>query len=157
MFGQIFINISWRAPIVLHTLTRSKDLSASFWHPDDYAQRPLDTKLLLKEKLVSELLCFPQALKGTTMIVLLSSEPYWRAWDTRKPQSIRNNHMCKGLMCLHQLCRSICCETEANNHLFKYIICPVHQVPVLIFSELPLWGRCTGWWCCRSPDCSWWS
>ncbi|TNN89466.1 hypothetical protein EYF80_000069 [Liparis tanakae] len=46
--------------------------------PDDYAQRPLDTTLLLKEKLVSELLCFPQAPNGTTIIVLLSSEPYWR-------------------------------------------------------------------------------
>lgn len=44
--------------------------------PAAYAQRPLDTKLLLKEKLVSELLCFPQAPNGTTMIVLLSSEPY---------------------------------------------------------------------------------
>lgn len=49
--------------------------------PEDYAQRPLDTKLLLNEKLVSELLCFPHAPKGTTMIVLLSSEPYWRAWE----------------------------------------------------------------------------
>lgn len=42
----------------------------------DYAQRPLDTKLLLKEKLASELPCLPQAPKGTTIIVLLSSEPY---------------------------------------------------------------------------------
>jgi hypothetical protein len=40
------------------------------------AHRPLEAKLLLNEKLISEFLYFPQAPKGTTTAVLLSSVPY---------------------------------------------------------------------------------
>lgn len=43
------------------------------------AHRPLEAKLLLNEKVTSEFLYFPQAPKGTTTAVVLSSVPYWMA------------------------------------------------------------------------------
>lgn len=48
--------------------------------PCDQAHRPLEAKLLLNEKLISEFLYFPQAPKGTTTAVLLSSVPYCMAY-----------------------------------------------------------------------------
>lgn len=52
------------------------DAQKPWLQSSNQAHRPLEAKLLLNEKLISEFLYFPQAPKGTTTAVLLSSVPY---------------------------------------------------------------------------------
>lgn len=80
------------------------------------AHRPLEAKLLLNEKFISEFLYFPQAPKGTTTAVLLSSVPYCSACRSREKENGKElESLDFGADRQHPFSRKLTCSTQITN------------------------------------------